>query len=699
MKMTKRLLAIFSLMLPAVVAQADDTTPVDTSKWKCKYCAFEEPGFTGVLDVGIGYVSDDSYKFGEYTGLNEKGAYFIGNAELRVRGEDAKYWDIDINNAGLDSRSLSIEGGRQGSYKFNLSYDELPHYITNSIATPFLGIGGDNLTLPPSWVRGVSTGTMTDLANSLHDADLQTSRKRAGIGATLIASDRWEFAVNYRHETREGRRAVGSAFFFNSAQLVMPVDYVTQQIDVSASYTGNDFQARLAYYGSLFSDNNTSLTWQNPYSSASGADSGQLALPPDNAFHQITASLGYDFSDKTRATADFAVGRMTQNQDFLPVTTNTSLTGYPFALPRTSLDGLVDTTNGKLKISSRLTPKLGMNIAYTYNDHDDKTPRAAYTWVTTDTSVNATTRTNTPYSFTQSKIKLSADYQLTGHTKLTAGIDNDTNERTYQEVSKTTENTVWAKGKIRTPGKTEVTVKLARAKRDIDSYEALPWLSPAENPLLRKYNMTDRERNLGALRVQVMSIENVSIGLGFEYANDSYTHSSVGLTSSRDFTLNADVTAVLDKKTSLYFFANHEEIDSQQAGSSTATTPDWTGENNDTIDTYGFGIKHNIIENKLDIGADINFTESVGKVTVDTGSADPGFPVISASLKSLKLYATYKLRDNLAIKGTYWLEHLESKNWNYDGVSPDTIPNLLALGQESPQYNVNVVMLSLRYKF
>lgn len=699
MKTTITLLSIYSLSIPAAFVFADDTTTVDTSNWTCKYCAFETPGFTGYIDAGLGYISEDSYKFGEYTGMHEKGAYFIGDANLHLRGENANYWDIEINNAGLDSRSLNIEGGKQGTYSLNFEYAELPHYITNSISTPFLGVGTDTLTLPGSWVRGASTGTMTDLANSLHSAELQTNRQRVGLGATLIASGKWEYAANYRHEKREGTQAAGSAFIFNSAQLVAPVDYETQQIDISASYTDKAFQARLAYYASLFNDNNTSLTWENPYTSANGADSGQLALPPDNAFHQLSATIGYAFTEQTQATADIAVGRMTQNDDFVPVTTNSSLPGYPFALPRTSLDGVVDTVNGNIKVTSRLSEDWGMSLAYIYNDHDDKTPQAAYTWVTTDTSTNATTRTNTPYSFTENKIKLSADYRVDSNSKVSAGFDNDRDERTYQEVSKTTENTLWAKGRLRMPGEAEVTVRIAHANRDIDSYEVLPWLNPAENPLLRKYNMADRDRDEGSLRLEILSLPNVSVGFGINYARDNYTNSSVGLTSSRQTGLTADIAAALDEKTNMYLFMNHEAIDSTQSGSSTATTPDWTGQNEDTINSFGIGVKHNLIDKKMDIGADINITNSVGKVDVDTGSVAADFPDIKANLKILKLYATYKLQDNLTLKGTYWYEQLDSQNWSYDGVSADTIPNYLSLGQDSPDYHVNVIMMSLRYAF
>jgi len=41
---------------------------------------------------------------------------------------------------------------------------------------------------------------------------------------------------------------------------------------------------------------------------------GQLALAPDSQFHQIAASAGYQFTDKTRGSADIAWGRMTRTR-------------------------------------------------------------------------------------------------------------------------------------------------------------------------------------------------------------------------------------------------------------------------------------------------------------------------------------------------------------------------------------------------
>ena len=693
-------LLILSLQVTSAIAadtgEAGGTLPaVDMTEWKCKYCAFEE-GFSGTVDLGLGYVSTDSYKFGEYTGLTDEGLYLIGDADLRYRGADASYLNVDVSRLGLDSRSLGVEGGKQGKYKLTFEYDELPHYISDSVSTPFLGTGTDTLTLPPTWVGAGSTGGMTDLANSLHSVNLDTKRKRLGLGAAFASGSQWEYAVKVRHEVREGTQRTAGNFFFSTAQLVMPVDTVTDQVDASATYTGKKFQARLAYYGSLFSNENTALNWQNPYFTGGTVDAGQIALAPDNQFHQILASAGYQFTDSTRATADLAFGRMTQNETFLGATVNSGIV-VP-AQPRSSLEGLVNTVNANLKITSALTQALRLNGSYTYNDHDNRTPQASYYWVSTDIPP-VQQRTNLPYSFTQGTLKVSGDYRFTKQTKASLGVDSDTRERTYQEVSKSTENTVWAKANTRVVDNVYLTLKGAHAERDINGYEVLPWVSPAENPLLRKYNMADRVRDTAGLRADFTIGSAISLGFGYDYANDDYSKSLIGLTESKDTTLAADASARLGKSTSLHVYFTNEQIRSHQAGSAGGLTPDWTGENYDSVNTGGIGVKHALIAGKFDIGADYTISNAHGEIKVYDGSANVPFADLVSRLGSVKLYATYRLKDNLSLKGTYWYEHYRSDDWQLDGVTPSTISNVLAFGEQAPSYYVNVFMLSLRYKF
>ncbi len=292
---------------------------------------------------------------------------------------------------------------------------------------------------------------------------------------------------------------------FNSAQLVRPVDYETDEVDASIAYNSRKFQAQLAYYGSIFRNNDKALNWDNPYTGV--ADSGQLALPPDNEFHQAMASVGYQLSDRTRATADVAIGRMEQDEDFLPATVNAAL--GPVPLPRASLDGEVDTLTANLRLSSALSDTLRLNASYSYNERDNDTPQADYTRVLTDSFVSATTRTNLPYSYTRDTFKLGADYRLPKGSRLRAGYEYDAYNRDFQEVDKTEENSLWAKLKWRIDYKTHLSFKYTYAERDGDSYEPVSEISGPQNPLLRKYNMADRTRNLVGVNASLSPTERV----------------------------------------------------------------------------------------------------------------------------------------------------------------------------------------------
>jgi len=697
MKTSNQLLLLSVLSaLSAGAAAADGpggTAParVDTSQWKCEACKFEQ-GASGTLDVGVGTVSDKSAEFGQYNGLYDKGGYFIGDAAVRSRGEDGTYWNLDATNLGLDTRAIDVEGGKQGSYKLRLKYDETPHRIYDGALTPFAGSGGATLTLPAGFPA--ATTAAMPLGNTV---DLWTQRKQTGVGASWTPVRDWEYAANYRHETREGRIRTAGAFFTTAAQLIEPVDTVTDQVDASASYTGGKLQAKLAYYGSSFRNSNDALNWQNPFTPVvAGATAGQLALPPDNQFHQVLASAGYQFSQRTRASADIAFGRMTQNDGFLAPTQNTTL-AVP-GMPGSSLDGRVETMDANLKLSSAVTDKLRLNAAYVYSDRDNQTSQAAYPWVSTDLFA-AAPRTNLPYSFTFDKIKLSADYKFTAATKVFVGVDRDTRKRTFQEADKTTEDTAWVRVTSRVVDKVDLALRYAHGERENSGYQPVPGITPAENPLLRKYNMANRTRDNVGLRIDIAAEERVTFGFGAELSDDAYSESTIGLLSGKDLNLNGDVTVAFTPDTRLFFFASHQEITSKQAGSQAYSTPDWTGDNNDKIDVFGLGLKHAAIKDKLDIGADLSTTRSKGNINVSTGASNPAFPELSTRLNSVKLYANYRLKDNLSLLASYWYERYDTKNWMYDGVAPSTIPNVLTLGEQSPRYNVSVVRMALRYKF
>ncbi len=226
----------------------------------------------------------------------------------------------------------------------------------------------------------------------------------------------------------------------------------------------------------------------------------------------------------------------------------------------------------------------------------------------------------------------------------------------------------------------------------------MPGITPPDNPLLRKYNMADRTRDSGTVRADIAAGEKVTIGLGASAARDSYTNSTIGLTTGKDVTLDADIAFALTEQTTAHVFGGYEEIKSRQVGSQNFSTPDWIANNKDTIDFFGLGARHAVIQDKLEIGADYTRLHSRSAIDVDTG-VFTRFPDMAVTVDSFRLYADYRLNPKLRLNVNYWYERYRSDNWMLDNVTPATIPNVLTFGEQPPRYNVNVFRVSARYEF
>ena len=101
------------------------------------------------VELGAGYQSQNSYQFGEFSGLYKEGGFFIGNFNMRKRfGDNGNYLNAFGYNLGQDSRQLGAEGGRQGTYWLGAGFDQLTRYQYDDTEFIHTGLGGSNLTLP-----------------------------------------------------------------------------------------------------------------------------------------------------------------------------------------------------------------------------------------------------------------------------------------------------------------------------------------------------------------------------------------------------------------------------------------------------------------------------------------------------------------------------------------------------------------------
>ncbi len=672
--------------LGALSTAASDAVAVEPSQWKCESCPFEKAASSATLEIGAGAVSDDSAKFGDSTGLQKKGGFLIAGGAARTLREDGVFGSVTASDLGLDIRSLVGEVGQEGLYALRFGYAEIPRHPSNGAMTPFLNAGSGVLSLPP--------GDAT-----FRSAELATKRKRLDAGVSWTGMENWTHRVDARHEVRDGTQRSAGAFATTAAQLVAPVDQVTDQLEVSTSYAARNWHATLSYQASQFRNDQEALTWpfvaltNNP---AVPTLRGQLALAPSNQFHQVMVTAGAQVSPTVQASAELAIGRMTQDAAYLEPTLNTALA---VTRPAPSLDGQVATRSASLRLSAAPTHRFRLQASATHDKRDNQTTSLEYVSVTTDLGVLGPPRNNQPYSFTQDRIKLSADYRGPGSLKTSVGAEHDRRERSLQEVETTREATYWGRISAQPLENLSLALKLAHANRDASDYRSVASIVAPQNPLLRKFNMADRKRNSGGVRADITPAENVNLGFGVDLASDHFTGSQIGLTDSRSRSVGADVSIALSEQTQVHAFAHAERSSSNQAGSESFAAPDWTGRGEDTNKVAGIGVRHAALKGKLEIRADLVGSRSRSELSVNAALPSAPFPHATTALDSVKLSATYRWSDSLSLLGEYGHERFDSRDWHLDGVAPTSVPNLFGFGEVAPRYSVNVVRVALRHRF
>jgi MtrB/PioB family decaheme-associated outer membrane protein len=712
--------------------------------------------YTSEVEIGGGWVTDDSFKFGEYSGLEDDGPFAIGTIDVLRRspydGDSTRYWEVYGTNLGLDSRSVHAEYGHQGDFSLFLDYDQLPHNRLEDAQTPYIGAGGENLTLPAGWVSATNVGGLTALNASLRDVEIETERMEYGGGASWNITNNWQIKAAFHREEKDGLETVAGIFGDAGggpagplgAILPQPVDQTTDEGSIGVSYTGKKFQAQLGYNVSLFNNDVDSLTWLNPFDRLNAWDvtqdfdfggQGRLALEPDNAAHQVTGSAGYTFDSTTRVVGSFSYGRMTQDDDFLPFTVNPNLV-VPVGLPRSDLDGEVNTMHGNLTVASRPLQKLDVRGRYTFDDRDNDTPRDVYLTVPGDIQdqgplTGSQARINRPYSRRSHKIELDGGYRVLSSLKVGLGYDFETIDRDFTEVKDVDEHTGRIKLSFSPSHLASGWVSYARSFRSgseyVDNRQLLVSHSPEflatqapedlfeNDPELRKYYIADRERDEVKASVTFVPSEQFTAGLAGTYRRDDYDETRIGLTERNYLSATVDVVITPVEQLAFTFFTTVQRNSQDQDGfsrpgnvpfpPSAAVARDlrskWDVVTIDRTYTAGTEIEWEVLKNELEIGLDALLSYSFSDFDIDGGTNlnFESLPETRTALYSIGVRADYKVMERVSIRPAYRFERYKTKDFAQDGVHPDTIGQIISLGDRSPDYDVHVVGVSAAVRF
>ncbi len=429
----------------------------------------------------------------------------------------------------------------------------------------------------------------------------------------------------------------------------------------------------------------------------------------------VDASFDWRLGARTAVSAAAAVGRVKQDESLVPYTVNPALNAGP--LPRSDIDGKVDTTHLSLAFSTDLggvvpvLNGLSLRADVSYDERDNKTPQSAWDYVVTDTLASGP-ETNTPYGFKHLRVRVSGAWDLRHlltflpsgqRLNLSGGWRHDEIKRTNQEVDKSEEDMAWGRLRYRPAGWLDVGVKIGAANRDVDPY--VTPLAPEvrvgapQNPLLRKYNMADREREFAEAQLSITPLESLSLTASTTYATNDYVNSPVGLQLSRDVGADLDLSWSIGETATLSGYYGWTEINARQRGSQSFGSPDTTLFNKDTLRNGGASLRLPRLGKKVDLDFDWFFSNTRGDIDILDVNGTSEMPRLRTRMKGGQVAALFHWSPALSLRAAVRYERLRSDDWQLDSVGPATVPAFLSMGADPWNHDITMFLLSIRYRF
>lgn len=658
------------------------------------------------LEVGIGYVSEDNQRFGQYTGLNEKGGYGLADIDINRRDELTGTWmRLTGRNLGFDNREIRFAHERQGDWGYFVDFSQTPRFDPFTVTTRLTGIGTTEQTI---------TGSAT--AQAYH---LKTERDAVTVGFQKAIAKGLGLQVSFRNEEKTGERLWGQGTFGTWRFLTDPIDQTSRQLEAKLNYSTGALQLSGGYYGAFFENKNNRLNVTGP---ALFAGSNEIALPPDNESHQFYLAGGYNVSRDTRANFKVAYGRITQNEVF----PNTPVAGAP-----ASLDGRVDTTLVQGGLTTRMTPKLSLRADLRYENRDDKTPIFRY-FPSQNTSGATNDGTNEARDIKTTSGKFEASYRLPADLRLTGGIEYVEKQRNSPPVRSVDFREKTDETSIRAELRRSISETLTGAVSGIYSQRrGSDWLPNSGNApntattgdLIAPLHLADRDREMLRLVLNWMPSEPLSINFRADASRDKYDGRGLvpfdlGPREGKSQNFAVDAAYVFSEKVQGNAWAQHNVNDFGNATCQSAAVPNantctnsaanpvWSADLRNIADTFGLGLVAKVMP-KLELSADAMYSKvrdemrlgSISPATsIVTTTASMPLDDIKTEVTTIRLAGKYALQPNSALRLTYIHDEYKTDDWTwaYWNYSPADGGTTV---RQDPNQKVDFVGLSYHYQF
>ncbi len=521
--------------------------------------SWAETQVTGEVDAGYQKrdVSANESKFETY-GETPDGAV-IPSVKVDVNtASDTIHFEGQ--NLRQNNQSYDLNYNRNYKFKVDASWDQIPHDYSN-VAQTLYNEPSPGLFLLPDQIQTNMTGsvigsstTNTKLSSywdAAHNANLQTLDNKGAITLGFRAGEHAKFDLGISEDRIEGHKPWGATLGLSQpVQLPSPVDWKIYNMRSGAQYNEKNVQFGINYLMSAFKNDVETMVWDNPLrltdtAGAAGAgfpSQGRLNLAPDNWSHTVTTNAGFNLPARTRFTATGSMGYMRQNQDLLPLTSNTKITaptgGFPAglttanlataaALPEQSANATMITWTQDYALTNRVVKPVTFGVRYHSNQLVNRTSQATFPGFSPyDASFEVENDGNGHFEFRKDLVEGSMDYQIVDALSLGVKYGTEWDTRNDREVRNTTEKTLTVTSDFKPAKWTSLRGSYVHAHRRPQDYDVNglfhdDGVTPSEMIGLRRYDVADRLRNQGKVLWQ-LTPGSVSIGIHGSLTHDNF---------------------------------------------------------------------------------------------------------------------------------------------------------------------------------
>ncbi len=698
----------------------------------------------GEVEFGLGWL-DGGFGRGALVGMDGRDGYGV----LRLHAcsaagrNDGRYAVLRGEQLGTGSRQVYARLGQQGRYRIELDHRRIPSTVTIG-RTPLRSADDGALVLPDGWVAAPTTTGMEALPAALRPVELANTRRSSAIGARVRLPEPWTLETRYRQQRRDGRSVFGGLFGSTGGnaraiQLPVAIDTTSRDYEASLRYTDPARHWRIGWRLSQFDNAIDRWQWQNPFAGVTGWPPvagfpafGQAQPAPDNRFQQLQLATAHSLGAHLRLLGDIAIGRMEQDQPFLPYSSVAELAAtIADPLPRGSLRGRIDTRLVDLKLQSLRPQAWHWTATLRHDLRDNRTPTDAFVAISGDAQAQDTDpasgqrRYNLAYDYRSDRLALQASRRFQSGLAIDLDGNHERIRRSFSARDETRESQIAAGVRAQPRDDLETHVRLALSDRDGSAWlgsrafvashsEAYVDSVPGgfENlPGLRPFPLADRRRWQASGSAATTRFAPLDVALQFALLRDDYARSEFGLTESRLGNATLELGWARGGW-NWHGYAGREWMHFDQDGRSflggavrlpQAQDParNWRAEHADRVDSLGLGLSYAPADGRWRLDAGVSRNDARGEIEVGTGPALTSAPLPDTRARLISAELRWQRR--LSARSTVLLEwrheRFDGSDWASDDSGPQTLANVILLGEQQPDYRAHAVALSLRWQF